>query len=99
MIGDRERRYTVDNNVVGTHNICSAIVEVDRDIHLVHLGTMGVYGYSEVFGSIPEGYLDVRINSTEKDTEILYPANPGSIYHLTKCLDQLLFQFYNRIGA
>ncbi|CAN0326742.1 unnamed protein product, partial [Chrysoparadoxa australica] len=26
--------------------------------------------------------------------EILYPANPGSIYHMTKCLDQLLFQFY-----
>jgi UDP-sulfoquinovose synthase len=26
--------------------------------------------------------------------DILYPANPGSIYHMTKCLDQLLFQFY-----
>ncbi|MGO7888574.1 hypothetical protein ACC740_36915, partial [Rhizobium ruizarguesonis] len=26
--------------------------------------------------------------------EILYPSNPGSIYHMTKCLDQLLFQFY-----
>jgi UDP-sulfoquinovose synthase len=96
MIGDAERRYTVDNNVSGTHNICSAIVEVDLNIHLVHLGTMGVYGYSKVFGAIPEGYLDVKINSTEKNTEILYPANPGSVYHLTKCLDQLLFQFYNK---
>lgn len=96
MLGDLERRYTVDNNVSGTHNICSAIVEVDRNIHLVHLGTMGVYGYSEVFGAIPEGYIDVRINSTSQDTEILYPANPGSVYHLTKCLDQLLFQFYNK---
>ena len=28
------------------------------------------------------------------DQEILYPANPGSVYHMTKCLDQLLFQFY-----
>lgn len=26
--------------------------------------------------------------------EILYPSNPGSVYHMTKCLDQLLFQFY-----
>jgi UDP-sulfoquinovose synthase len=26
--------------------------------------------------------------------DILYPSNPGSIYHMTKCLDQLLFQFY-----
>ena len=96
MLGDVERRYTMDNNVSGTHNICSAIVEVDRNIHLVHLGTMGVYGYSKVFGAIPEGYLDVRVNSTAQDTEILYPANPGSVYHLTKCLDQLLFQFYNK---
>lgn len=30
MLGDLERRYTMDNNVSGTHNICSAIVEVDR---------------------------------------------------------------------
>ncbi|MFK4985820.1 NAD-dependent dehydratase, partial [Klebsiella pneumoniae] len=28
--------------------------------------------------------------------EILYPANPGSIYHLTKTQDALLFQFYAR---
>lgn len=96
MIGDKERRYTVDNNVSGTHNICSAIVEVDPTIHLVHLGTMGVYGYSKVYGAIPEGYLDIKINSTQNDTEILYPANPGSVYHLTKCLDQLTFQFYNK---
>jgi UDP-sulfoquinovose synthase len=26
--------------------------------------------------------------------EILYPSNPGSIYHMTKCLDQQLFAFY-----
>lgn len=96
MLGDSERRYTVDNNITGTHNICSAIVEVDPTIHLVHLGTMGVYGYNKTFGSIPEGYLDVRVNSTNKDTEILYPANPGSVYHMTKCLDQLIFQFYNK---
>lgn len=96
MLGDNERRYTVDNNVVGTHNICSAIVEVDPQIHLIHLGTMGVYGYSKSFGSIPEGYLDVTITETESRAEILYPANPGSVYHMTKCLDQLLFQFYNK---
>ena len=27
MISDSERRYTVDNNIVGTHNICTAIVD------------------------------------------------------------------------
>ena len=28
------------------------------------------------------------------DREILHPANPGSVYHLTKTLDQLMFAFY-----
>ncbi len=26
--------------------------------------------------------------------EILYPAHPGSVYHMTKTLDQLMFAFY-----
>lgn len=96
MIGSKERRYTVDNNVRGTHNVCSAIVESKQDIHLVHLGTMGVYGYSKAFGSIPEGYLNVRINETEENVDILYPTAPGSVYHMTKSLDQIIFQFYNK---
>ena len=39
------KRYTVDNNVRGTHNVLAAIAETGQDIALVHLGTMGVYGY------------------------------------------------------
>lgn len=96
MIGQHERRYTVDNNVTGTHNVLNAIVDHSPDTHLVHLGTMGVYGYSKDFGAIPEGYLNIKVNSTQKDTDILYPTNPGSVYHMTKSLDQLLFQFYNK---
>ena len=96
MISDVERRYTVDNNITGTHNVLNAIVDIDPNIHLVHLGTMGVYGYSKEFGDIPEGYLNVKINSTEKNVDILYPTNPGSVYHMTKSLDQIMFQFYNK---
>ena len=40
--------------------------------------------------------LNVKINSTQKDVDILYPTNPGSVYHMTKSIDQLLFQFYNK---
>lgn len=94
MISEAERRYTVDNNIRGTHNVLNAIVQCNPYIHLVHLGTMGVYGYSKEFGSIPEGYLNVKINSTDKDVDILYPTNPGSVYHMTKSLDQIMFQFY-----
>jgi len=97
MISDRHKNYTVDNNVNATHNLLNALVETECDAHLVHLGTMGVYGYSTVGAAIPEGYLPVGIETMEGEItrqEILYPANPGSIYHMTKCLDQLLFQFY-----
>jgi UDP-sulfoquinovose synthase len=45
MKDDRRKRYTIDNNVSGTHNLLCAIVESGQDIHVVHLGTMGVYGY------------------------------------------------------
>lgn len=96
MISAEERRYTVDNNINATHNVLSAIVDVNPDIHLVHLGTMGVYGYNDVFGDIPEGYLDITVKETQRDASILYPTAPGSVYHMTKSLDQIMFQFYNK---
>ena len=93
------KRYTVNNNLNATNNILAAIVESGLDIHLVHLGTMGVYGYSSVGVELPEGYLRVRMTAAdgaEVEQEILYPPNPGSIYHLTKTQDQLFFAFYNK---
>ena len=33
------------------------------------------------------------------EREILYPVAPGSIYHMTKTQDQLLFQFYAKNDA
>ena len=92
------KRYTVDNNLNATHSILCAIVESGLDIHLVHLGTMGVYGYGTVGQKIPEGYLKVRIEADgqDKEMEILYPPSPGSIYHMTKTQDALLFAYYNK---
>jgi UDP-sulfoquinovose synthase len=93
------KRYTVDNNINATNNILAAIVESGADAHLIHLGTMGVYGYGTAGMKIPEGYLPVKIETEdgrEITQEILYPANPGSIYHMTKTQDQLLFAFYNK---
>ena len=93
------KRYTVNNNLNATNNVLAAIVESGLDIHLVHLGTMGVYGYSSAGVKLPEGYLTVKIEAAdggEVEQEILYPPNPGSIYHMTKTQDQLLFAFYNK---
>lgn len=96
MKSSQHKRYTVENNVASSHNVLAAIVESGVDVHLVHLGTMGVYGYGTAGMKIPEGYLNVKVDAGGQETEqeILYPANPGSIYHMTKTLDQLLFAFY-----
>jgi UDP-sulfoquinovose synthase len=97
MRNETAKRYTIDNNVRGTHNVLCAIVESGLDIALVHLGTMGVYGYGwSGSAPIPEGYLTVKVPTPDGDIEreILHPANPGSVYHLTKTLDQLMFAFY-----
>lgn len=99
MKSSKHKRYTVNNNLNATHNTLCAIVESGLDIHLVHLGTMGVYGYGTAGMKIPEGYLDVEVvtDSGERiQQEILYPANPGSIYHMTKTQDQLFFFYYNK---
>jgi UDP-sulfoquinovose synthase len=98
MKSERHKRYTVDNNITATHNILCAIVESGCDVHVVHMGTMGVYGYA-TGGTFPEGYLQVEVVDNRGGRvarEILHPANPESIYHLTKSLDQQLFQYYNR---
>ncbi|MGN8157770.1 NAD-dependent epimerase/dehydratase family protein [Salinisphaera sp. SWV1] len=93
------KRYTVDNNVGATHSLLAALVESGIDAHVVHLGTMGVYGYGSAGMKIPEGYLKVHVETEAgamATDEILYPAHPGSVYHLTKTQDQLTFAFYNR---
>lgn len=97
MKSARHKRYTINNNINGTHNVLCALAELRLDAHLVHLGSTGVYGYGTAGVPIPEGYLNVEItlNSGDKaEREILYPANPGSVYHATKCMDQQLFAYY-----
>ena len=98
MKSPKHKRYTVSNNINATNDVLTAIVDAGIDCHLVHLGTMGVYGYSSVGLKIPEGYLNVSVNTPSGwvEQEILYPANPGSIYHMTKTQDALLFHFFNK---
>src|SRR5580692_6731990 len=97
MRSAQTKRYTVDNNVRATHNLLTALTDTGVQAAVVHLGTMGVYGYGwSGSAPIPEGYLTVKVPTPDGDLEreILHPANPGSVYHLTKTLDQLLFAFY-----
>lgn len=97
MKSSAHKRYTVDNNLNATHNVLAAIVESGLNIHLAHLGTMGVYGYGTAGMKIPEGYLPIEVTTDDGQKvrqEILYPPNPGSIYHMTKTQDQLFFAYY-----
>lgn len=93
----RHKRYTVSNNVEATHNLLCALAEIELDAHVVHLGTMGVYGYGTAGASLPEGYLPVLLRADDGrllESEILHPTSPGSVYHMTKCIDQQMFAFY-----
>ena len=99
MKSPAHKRYTVDNNLNASHNVLVALVEAELDAHVVHLGTMGVYGYGTAGVKIPEGYLTVRMTDelgNEVESEILFPSDPGSVYHMTKVQDQMLFAFYNK---
>lgn len=93
MIDRSHAVYTQVNNVVGTLNVLFAIGEVDRDIHLVKLGTMGEYGTPEI--DIEEGWLDVTHNG--RTDRVLFPKRPGSFYHLSKVHDSHNIEFACRI--
>ncbi|WP_344868175.1 NAD-dependent epimerase/dehydratase family protein [Amycolatopsis ultiminotia] len=91
---DREHAvYTQHNNVVGNLNLLYAIAEIDPDIHLVKLGTMGEYGTPNI--DIEEGWLDVEHNG--RRDRMLYPKKPGSFYHLSKVHDSHNIEFACRI--
>jgi len=53
MVDRKHAVYTQVNNVVGNLNVLYAIAEINPDIHLVKLGTMGEYGTPNI--DIEEG--------------------------------------------
>ena len=96
MLNINTNTYTVNNNIGALNNLLATLVDLKTFPKIIHLGTMGVYGYDQRFGKIPEGYLDVKINQTKKNAKILFPTNPGSIYHLTKSMNQLILSYYKK---
>jgi UDP-sulfoquinovose synthase len=93
MIDQTHAVYTQTNNVVGNLNVMYAIADIDRDIHLVKLGTMGEYGTPNI--DIEEGWLEVEHNG--RRDRVLYPKRPGSFYHLSKVHDSHNIEFGCRI--
>jgi len=93
MIDQAHAVYTQTNNVVGNLNVMYAIGDIDRDIHLVKLGTMGEYGQPNI--DIEEGWLEVE-HKGRKD-RMVYPKRPGSFYHCSKVHDSVNLEFGCRI--
>jgi UDP-sulfoquinovose synthase len=93
MVDRKHAVYTQTNNVVGTLNVLYAIAEINPDIHLVKLGTMGEYGTPNI--DIEEGWLDIEHNG--RADRVLYPKRPGSFYHLSKVHDSHNIEFACRI--
>jgi UDP-sulfoquinovose synthase len=93
MISQAHAVYTHTNNVVGNLNVMYAIADIDRDIHLVKLGTMGEYGQPNI--DIEEGWIEIE-HKGRKD-RMIYPKRPGSFYHCTKVHDSTNIEFGCRI--
>ena len=93
MIDRAARRLHAANNVIGNLNLLYAIAEINPDIHLVKLGTMGEYGTPNI--DIEEGWLEITHNG--RTDRMLYPKRPGSFYHLSKVHDSHNIEFACRI--
>ena len=60
--------YTYTNNTLSTKNVLIAIMKHKPQCHLVHIGTMGVYGYGAIEGSeIPEGFCMAKLHCTHTE--------------------------------
>jgi UDP-sulfoquinovose synthase len=93
MIDRDHAVYTQTNNVVGTLNVLYAIAELNPDIHLVKLGTMGEYGSPNI--DIEEGFIEITHNG--RSDLLPFPKNPPSFYHLSKVHDSHNIMFACRI--
>lgn len=83
MIDRQHAVYTQVNNVTGTLNLLYAIADINPDIHIVKLGTMGEYGTPNI--DIEEGFIE--INHKGRVDVLPFPKQPGSFYHLSKVHD------------
>ncbi|MHB1611852.1 MAG: NAD-dependent epimerase/dehydratase family protein, partial [Sulfobacillus sp.] len=71
---DREHAvYTQVNNVVGNLNVLYAMADLDPNIHLVKLGSMGEYGTPNI--DIEEGFIEIE-HRGRKDV-LPFPKQPG----------------------
>lgn len=80
-------KITHSNNTLGTLTLLWALKEYP--VPVVQIGTLGEYGTPDV--PIPEGYITLRHG--EKKARLLFPKQPGSFYHASKCASSIYLEF------
>ena len=93
MIGLKQANETMIGNIVSTINLVYAAKDLNPDVHVIKLGTMGEYGTPNI--DIKEGFFEIEFRG-RKDT-LPFPRNAGSWYHWTKVHDSNNLMFANRL--
>lgn len=91
--------YTLSNNILSTNNVLRSIEQHNRRIKLVHLGSIGVYGYEDRDFEIPEGktaFSGLDSSNIGYSVQGQIPFNPTSIYHLSKSQITSLLNYYSQ---
>jgi len=96
MAGSARAALTLSNNILAAQNLLQAVSKIDRAIRIVHLGSIGVYGYRDNAGTIPEGEVAFQYQdgSARRRVASRFPARPSSIYHTSKAQIALLLDYY-----
>lgn len=89
--------YTLSNNILSIQNILHLISSEFPKARLVHLGSIGVYGYNDHPSTIPEGAVEFWYDCNEDSSTPVrsrFPVSPGSLYHTSKAQIALLLDYY-----
>jgi len=93
MIGLKQANETLRTNLISTMNLIYASKDLNPDVHIIKIGTMGEYGTPNI--DIPEGFFEIEFHG-RKDT-LPFPRNAGSWYHWSKVHDSNNLMFANRL--
>jgi len=95
MMGNKEAWKTLENNLHVTLNLIWCVKNLNKNCHIIKLGTMGEYGTPNI--DIEEGWIDVKHN--KRHQKFLYPRQASSLYHTSKIMDTDLLWFYARTNG
>ena len=93
MAGRSQAVFTQNNNIIGSLNLLFGIKKFCPKVHLLKLGTMGVYGTPNI--DIEEGFL--KIKHKERSDKMQFPMKPLSYYHCSKAADSINLYFASRV--